>query len=211
MEGKRPPSLTGPYVGRRDFQGGKRAHLQRIEVCISAVAHEKFAMCAFFYNSAPLHHDDPVRKTNRGHAMRDNQGGALGSRALQRFNHQPFRRSVQSAGWFVENQYGCIAQDGSRNCDSLLLSAGERRASFCNRCVVTLRQTLDEFVGVGLYRGRHHFFVRGMGRPKAMFSRTVPLKSSESCSTRLICSRRDCTWKLRMSLPSNMTTPAVGS
>src|SRR5882762_9524519 len=35
------------------------------------------------------------------------------------------------------------------------------------------------------------------GRPKAMFSRTVPLKSSESCSTRLICSRSDCNFQVQ--------------
>src|ERR1700704_3623250 len=150
MEGKakRPPSLTGPYVGRRDFQGGKRAHLQRIEVCISAVAHEKFAMCAFFYNSAPLHHDNPVCKADRGQTMGDDQRGPLGGRALQGFDHQPFGRSVQSAGWFVENQYGCITQDGPCNRDSLLLSSGESRAALGDWSVVTLRQMLDELVGV---------------------------------------------------------------
>jgi len=54
--------------GDRDYcwwasRRGKGSHLQRIEVRILAVTRENSAMCSFFYDSAPFHHDDPAIAT----------------------------------------------------------------------------------------------------------------------------------------------------
>jgi hypothetical protein len=67
----------------------KVPRLQRIGVRILAVTRGKSAISSFFYDSAPLHHDDPVGEADRSKPMSDDQSGRFGGRTLQGFNQQP--------------------------------------------------------------------------------------------------------------------------
>ena len=63
-------------------------------------------MRSFLYDSAPLHHDDPVGEADQSQPMSDDQSGPFGGRTLQGFNHQLFRLRVQAAGRLIQNQDG---------------------------------------------------------------------------------------------------------
>jgi hypothetical protein len=49
------------------------------------------------------------------------------------------------------------------------------------------------------------------GRPKAMFSRTLPLNRNHSWGTMPICERSECAVTARRSWPSTSSAPSVGS
>src|SRR6266852_3828721 len=111
----------------------------------------------------------------------DNRGLAL-HQAVQRFQDRLLGGRVKARRGFVKNQNGCIANDGSRNRDTLSLPAGERCSTFANDGVVAISHLLNEFVRVSVF-----------------------------CRTKLICSRNDFSVYWQMFVPSIFTVPDCGS
>src|SRR6185369_1938493 len=80
----------------------------------------------------------------------------------QALEDQLFRSCIESCGWFVENQDGAIADDGSGNGDPLALAAGKGDSALTDHRVVAFRQMFDKFVGVGEPGSADNLLLRGV-------------------------------------------------
>ena len=69
---------------------------------------------------------------------------------------QPLALGVQIAGRLVQDQDRGILQDGPRDRHPLALAAGELDPPLADQRVISLRQPLDELVGMGPPRRRLH-------------------------------------------------------
>src|ERR1700757_3953038 len=94
--------------------------------------------------------------------VRDDDRGLALHQAIQRFQNGLLGAGVKARRRFVEDQNGCIANDGSRNRDALSLSTRESGSAFTDNGVVTVRHFLDEFVRVGLFRSSYNLLGGGI-------------------------------------------------
>ncbi len=123
-------------------------------------------------------------------------------------------RSVAVSRWLVASSK--IRSSGLRkqrpgDRQPLPLAAGEVGPAFADDRLVALGQAGDELVEPGGAGRRDHLVQLGLGSPRAMFSRSVPLKMNGSCDTMPMRLRRLARSKSRRSTPSMSTCPSVGS
>src|SRR5437870_11385578 len=78
--------------------------------------------------------------------MRDDERSAAAHQVAEAFLNQCFGFRVEARRGFVENQDSRIGQNGARDGDALLLSAGEFYATFANDGVVFFVEAFAEFV-----------------------------------------------------------------
>ena len=80
-------------------------------------------MRSFFNNAAVAHHDNAVGLLDGSQAVGDDDAGPAVHQAFQCLLNQPFGFIIQRAGGFVEQQDGCVFQDGACNGNTLPLAA----------------------------------------------------------------------------------------
>ena len=159
-------------------------------MCVSTVARQKLLVSIFFNDPSPFKDYDAVSESYSRKTVRNDDDGPSGGSAAESFHHNLFCRGVQVAGRLVKYKNGRIPQDGPGDRNSLLLAAGQRFAALGDGTVVSVRPLLYELMGVSEPRSIANLLVAGAGATKR-FSRIVPLKSRESCKTRLTCSRSE--------------------
>ncbi len=96
----------------------------------------------------------------------------------------PLGADVDRARRLVEDQDARVGEQRARERDELALAEREPRAALAELRVVAVLEPRDELVRADGARPRRRS-PRGVasGRPKAMFSRTVPAKRKPSCGT----------------------------
>src|SRR5258708_18769164 len=99
--------------------------------------------------------------------MSNDQRCAPRSGSIERVNHDLLGGGIQVARRFIQNQNGCIPQDGPRDGDALFLSARESSASLGDEGLIALREPLNKLIGVGGHRGSNDFFVARTGTTKS--------------------------------------------
>ena len=90
---------------------------------IEAPLLQQCGMGPFFHDFPFIQDQDAIGALNGAEPMRHDEGGAVDHQALQRFLHQPFGLRIQSGGGLVEQENSGILQNGSRNGDTLALTA----------------------------------------------------------------------------------------
>src|SRR5579884_869047 len=112
-------------------------------------------------NDAPLaHHNDFVNLAQRAETVRYRQYCASAYQGVQRIHDLGFRFNIQVGRRLVENQYWRIAQDGTRDGKTLLLSSREVAALLAHYRVISIRQSSDHFMNVGFDRSCYDLFQR---------------------------------------------------
>ena len=115
---------------------------------VSSAGRKQILVRSAFANLRVLDHENSVRLANGAQMMRDHDARPSFHQPVQRLHHRLLGRWIQSRGGFVENQDRRVADDRARNRDALPLPAGKRGAALAEHRRITLRQLLDEFVGV---------------------------------------------------------------
>src|SRR5438045_5644471 len=89
---------------------------------------QQLGVCADLLDAAIIHYDDLIGRQNRGEAMGDCDDSASGSELFERLLNLLFRFGIERRCGFIKQKNGRIFQDGARNCETLLLSAGGKTA-----------------------------------------------------------------------------------
>src|ERR1700751_4278039 len=103
-----------------------------IEIGVVAAVGDQLGMSALFGDLAMLDYEDPARGLNRGHAMRNQNGGAAAHDAGQSREDALFGEGVDARKRVIQNQDAGIAQYGARDSDALLLAARKREAALAD-------------------------------------------------------------------------------
>src|SRR5258708_3737245 len=152
-----------PNRGHFQFRG----HLEIVKTRVSSVPRQKIFVNTFLNDHPSFEDHDAVGKSRDGKTMRNNDSGPRGGGVAERFHHRMFCRGVQAAGRLVKYENRRITQDRPGDCNSLLLSAGQRCGPLGNNTVVSVRQVLNEFVGVGQPCSGEYFFIGCIGATKS--------------------------------------------
>jgi hypothetical protein len=172
---------------------------------------EQFVVGAEFDDASLVENGDAVGVADGGDAVRDEDGGASAHEIAQVVENFVFGVGVDAGEGVVEDKDAGAAEDGAGDGGALLLAAGEGDAALAHRGVVAVGKRLDVGGDVGGLGGSDDFFVRGIGTPKAMFSRMVSLKRKVSWGTKPMFWRRAASGNSRMGRPSMRTEPGWAS
>ena len=93
--------------------------------------------------------------------MGDGDGGLSGADTVNGLGDETLGLGIHGGGGLVEDEQGRIEQQGSRDGDTLALTAGQRAGADTYHGIVALGEAEDEVVGVGGLGGRDHL---GTGR-----------------------------------------------
>src|SRR5262249_52877314 len=144
-----------------------REHLEIVKTRISSVPRQEFFVNTFLNDSPSFKDDNAVGKSHGGKTMGNNDSGPRRGGTADRLHHSMFTRGIQPAGGLVEYKNRRITSDRAGDCNSLLLSSGQRCGPFGNSTVVSVREVPYELVGVGQPSGGEYFFVGCIGATKS--------------------------------------------
>ena len=175
-----PRSYAALAQGRR----GSTSQPSRRRATCRARAREQLVVRALLDDLAVLEHDDQVGVADRREAVRDDERGPAVQEAAERALDLALGADVDRARRLVEDQDPRVGEQRARERDELALAEREPRAALAELRLVAVLEPLDELVGADGPRGGDRS-PRGSrpGRPKAMFSATVPAKRKPSCGT----------------------------
>src|SRR5580765_4295702 len=105
-------------------------------------------MTAAFNDGAIAQYEDDVCFLDGRQPVRDHDCGPVFHEPRQSSEDQFFRSRIESRGRLVEDKDRGVAYDGACNGNPLALPAGERDATFPDHSVVTLGQTIYEFISI---------------------------------------------------------------
>mmetsp|Transcript_65802 Transcript_65802/g.189709 ORF Transcript_65802/g.189709 Transcript_65802/m.189709 type:complete len:695 (+) Transcript_65802:859-2943(+) len=147
----------GHLLRRRSRLDGSRALLaasgllrggQRL---VQAAGHlHELVVAAALHDEAALHHEDRVGIAHRAEAVGDGhrcQGTVTDARladAVEGLLDEGLALTVQGAGRLVQKKHLWLPEHGSRDCDALLLPAGELRPTRAGEGLEFVRETVDE-------------------------------------------------------------------
>src|SRR5438046_3880392 len=100
-------------------------------------------------NVSVLNSQNTVAMFQRAQTMGDNTRRATVHEPLQGFHDRRFGFHVHGTGRLVQNEHGRVLEKCARQGNALAFAAGEPHAALTHEGGVTLRQSDDEFVGVG--------------------------------------------------------------
>src|SRR2546423_902577 len=107
-------------------------------------------------DSSILEHHDPVRVNDRGEPMPDDDHRPALRKLVQGVLDERFELRVDVRCRLIENEDAGLLQEDTCNRNPLPLAYGEGVSTLANLCVIPLRQTRDEIVGIcGLCRSHH--------------------------------------------------------
>src|SRR6478752_2774874 len=118
-------------------------------------------MTAALNDDAIAQHEDDVCFLDGRQPVRDHDCGPVFHKSRQPFENQFFRSRIESRGRLVEDQDWAVAYDGACDGNPLALSTRECDPTFPDHGVVTLGQTINEFISIGKTSGVHNFSVCG--------------------------------------------------
>src|SRR5258708_5153414 len=104
--------------------------LQLRERPINAVfSFDQFRVRPGFHRLAVLNHENAIGRSHRGQAMGDDDRRPTLHQSFERLLNEPFALRIESAGRFVEDQYGRVLEDGPGNGHALPLAARQLNAA----------------------------------------------------------------------------------
>src|SRR5690348_2221291 len=106
-------------------------------------------MTATLDDAASVDHENLVGVNDGGKPVRDHKDRAAGKQAIDGFLDQPLRFGIERRCRLVEYEDGRIDEEGSRNGDTLSLTARETGPAFAEDGLVALWQLGHEAVRVG--------------------------------------------------------------
>ncbi len=127
---------------------------------------QQFGVRADLLDAAIIHHDDLIGRQNRGEPVGNCDDSASGSELFERLLNLLFRFGIERRRGFIKQKNRRIFQDGARNCETLLLSAGEKTSFVTNDCFVAVSLRHDEIVGECGVRRFINLFRRGIEPPE---------------------------------------------
>src|SRR5436305_14940746 len=89
--------------------------------------------------------------------MRHTDNGSMFLKTIDRCLDIGFGASIERRGGFVEDDYWRVADECSRDGNSLPLTAGQAHPAFANLCLITFRETHNKVVAPGGSRGSFNF------------------------------------------------------
>lgn len=87
--------------------------------------------------AAIFDHVDDIGLTDQAGPVAGQDGGSSGHESIERGNDGGFRVGFNAAGGFVQEENGRVCEKGTRNADSLPLTAAEPHAPFANFSVIS--------------------------------------------------------------------------
>ena len=129
------------------------AELQLGKARVDASAAHEFAVRARFDDAAFVHNQNSVGFLDRRQPMRDHKRRAVLHESVKRLLHSALAFGIERTRRFVEQQNGCVLQNGARNRNPLTLSARQRRTALAELAVVAVGQRPNELIGLRGRRG----------------------------------------------------------
>lgn len=102
--------------------------LRFIELVIFAPPRQKLLVPSFFQNPAVVEHNDPVRMTHGGQAVRDENSRTVSGQFGHGLLNLLLRLRIQRRRGLIPDEHRRVLQKDAGNGDPLLLSAGELHA-----------------------------------------------------------------------------------
>src|SRR5262249_1173688 len=96
-----------------------------VEPRVQTAPREKLVVRAALHDPALVHHEDQVRAEDRAQAVRDHQARPARQERLERLLDQRLRAGVEPRWGFGQNQRLWVPEPDARECQPLLLSAGQ--------------------------------------------------------------------------------------
>src|SRR5689334_795974 len=122
---------------------------------------EQLGVRADFFDAPLVHDHDLIGRQDRGKTMSDRDHRSALGKTLQRSLNLLFRFGIQRRSRFVEQENWRILQQGSRDRDALLLTAGQQTSLVSDHGMITVGLSGDEFMSKRSLRRRVNFFWRG--------------------------------------------------
>jgi len=129
------------------------AELAHVEFVIRAVRRHQAVMCTALDDLAGLEYEHLVGVPDRAQPMSDDETGPIAQQALQRALDQSLGARVDAGGRFVQDQDARIGQRSAGDRQQLPLSLTQPGAALAQFRLISLRQTLDEGMGIGQLGG----------------------------------------------------------
>ena len=125
------------------------SELQRIQLLIGSIERHELLMRSALPDLSVHDDRDFIRIANGGEAVGHHQRRAAFAQFIQGMLDQDFRRIVQCAGRFVQDQDGRILEEDAGNAQSLLLSAGQLHAALADLRVIPVFEGHDVVMDIG--------------------------------------------------------------
>src|SRR5271170_7359354 len=119
--------------------------LELVEAVVDAALREEFLMGALFAKAAFVEDEDARSVLNGAQAMRDDEGGAAGEEAVERFANLQLGFCVDARGGFVEDEEARIVSERARKANELALADGECRTALVDVGVHTFWECANKF------------------------------------------------------------------
>ncbi len=150
---------------------GLRSH----QPTIRTVAADQLGVPAALDDSPLVENQDAVGADHARQPMREDQRRATGRQTVDRLLNRRLVFRVDRGESLVEDQDRRVAQQGAGDRQALALAAGEQHTALADHRGVTLRQSRDELVRVGVARRGFDFRVVGVGpaEPEVLLDRAV--------------------------------------
>src|ERR1700693_5832883 len=133
-----------------------------VQVAVVAVPRQEFVVRTQFYDPAGVQHGDLVSIAYSGHAMRDENRGAVLHDFAKMVEDFIFGVSIHARQRVVQNQDAGVSDDCPSDSRPLLLSARERYAAFSNHGEIALGKLFDVGGNIGGLCSRTNFLVAGV-------------------------------------------------
>src|SRR2546427_2653481 len=134
-----------------------------VEDGVLAARLQELGVGAAFTHAAGFQVEDQVRPAGQQQVVSDQECGPSLGQPLQRLDHRTCVLAVQARGGLVEDKDRGTPDGRTGDRDPLALPVGERHAALPDHGVVSLRQRLDERMGVGEAGGGLDRLVRRAG------------------------------------------------
>src|SRR5215212_1069482 len=122
-------------------------------------------MASVFDYPAALQHQDEIRAGHGVEIVGNDQGRLPGHEAIQGFLDLRLALDVQTRHRLVQDQDGCVPNDGTRDGDPLSLAPREGVAPLSYDGLVPIFEVHDEVVGVGRFGGLDNLLHRSVQLP----------------------------------------------
>ncbi len=128
---------------------------------------QQLLVCAPFYDSALVEHQDSVGMAHCAQAVGNHQAGAILHQLVQRFLDQQLGARVDGARRFVEDEDARVLEDHPSDGQQLAVTSAQGGAALSHLGLVSLGQALDEGVSIGHFGGRDHLVIASLDAPIA--------------------------------------------
>src|SRR5216684_1088377 len=111
---------------------GQHSTLYVKQLPVESLYCQQPVMSAAFDDAPMIQHEDLIHTLHRQQAMRDLQGGTPPREFIQSVQQRALSQGIKVSGGFVEDEDGCVFQEGAGNRQALALAAGQLQTLLAN-------------------------------------------------------------------------------